>query len=603
MNIAKIIAVVCASVMCGEEKYPNPGPEVHDILSTECFSAVTRRHALANLRTQQAEASVWWQSGFIRQNGKWVTLEKAIQETQRAPLQRDYERLAKTETPEALAKWSLKNNETDRLRALVLANTPRNKLDSRTLRQIGWVEIDGQWIPPEVAYDLAKRRRLVRKSIANWGDEILKTREGLAGLRRQAQVAEKLISEIDSPDAVHAIDQILGSGDPRCQRLAAQTLARIPSAESTQILARYAVFNPLESVRKTSTQALAKRPLESFVPGVLGLLKRVRIDVQNETSIPLIHDPSLPWYDQDWLKAYRQGIRFQTVVETSTELRVHNTDLSALFLHTGRQTEIAMGSHNADFRLHGKFITKAGRRKLQKLAALYSLTCNAVETFNEQNRGMHERAIAVLTAVSDKESDDPAFWWNWWNQYTDVDASQKTLVEVEEKQTVVTFIIAWSCFAAGTPVLTETGPRSIERLRVGDRVASQDIDTGELSFRVVQKTTERPPRATRTINFSNEAIRCTGGHNFWKAGAGWVKARDLKVGDRIRTPTGTEAVTAVAEAKPAKTYNLVVEGFHTYFVGDSNLLVQDLMPIRPTDNVLPGLSRFEVSATTDEDRE
>ena len=126
-------------------------------------------------------------------------------------------------------------------------------------------------------------------------------------------------------------------------------------------------------------------------------------------------------------------------------------------------------------------------------------------------------------------------------------------------------------------------------------VLSQDVDTGELSYRAVQRTTVRSADgANSKVDFKSGAITCTAGHNFWKAGTGWVKARDLQPGDRIRTPTRTASVTAVSTASPAKTYNLVVEGFHTYFVGESGLLVQDVLPLRSTDNVSPGLSRFDV---------
>ena len=156
--------------------------------------------------------------------------------------------------------------------------------------------------------------------------------------------------------------------------------------------------------------------------------------------------------------------------------------------------------------------------------------------------------------------------------------------------------VSASCFVAGTPVITKSGTRPIEKLRIGDRVLSQDVETGELGFRVVQRTTLRPPRETVVLTFGSDKVQSTGGHNFWKAGGGWVKARDLKVGDRIRTPKGTATISHIAEGGARTTHNLVVEGFHTYFVGGSELLVQDVLPITPTDMVSPGLSRFELAS-------
>jgi hypothetical protein len=262
-------------------------------------------------------------------------------------------------------------------------------------------------------------------------------------------------------------------------------------------------------------------------------------------------------------------------------------------------SDFEIGS-SADFRFRGLTMLRPLATKLLRhrlgVEQWQVLANKQNKDAEESVRALNGKVVTALKEVLDEESHEPKFWWAWWNRYADVDAPVKEVVEVENKieQRRITFRVALSCFAAGTPVLTETGLRPIDSIRIGERVLSQDIDTGELRFRVVQKTTIRPPRKTHLINFNSDSIRCTGGHNFWKAGAGWVKARDLKVGDRIRTPTATEAVTAVSDAEAAKTYNLVVEGFHTYFVGESKLLVQDVLPITPTDNVLPGFSKFEL---------
>lgn len=213
---------------------------------------------------------------------------------------------------------------------------------------------------------------------------------------------------------------------------------------------------------------------------------------------------------------------------------------------------------------------------------------------------MNARVNAVLTAVTNEESQGPVAWWEWWNRHTDVEIV-KEIEEVEQQAVaervpfhVQTLYRGCSCFKAGTLVLTERGQQAIERIRVGDRVLSQDIETGELSLKMVERTTVRKPRATVSLHFGDDNIVCTGGHQFWLSGDGWARARDLQVGDRIRTTTGTKVVSKTESAPPMETYNLVVSGSHTYFVGESGLLVQDLLPPRPTDMVLPGLSRFEL---------
>jgi len=55
--------------------------------------------------------------------------------------------------------------------------------------------------------------------------------------------------------------------------------------------------------------------------------------------------------------------------------------------------------------------------------------------------------------------------------------------------------------------------------------------------------------------------------------------------------TGALAVGSVQDAEVAVTYNLIVADFHTYFVGKTNLLTHDNTVLRPTNAVVPGLTR------------
>jgi hypothetical protein len=64
-----------------------------------------------------------------------------------------------------------------------------------------------------------------------------------------------------------------------------------------------------------------------------------------------------------------------------------------------------------------------------------------------------------------------------------------------------------SCFGAGTPVLTRSGPQPIERVEVGDLVLSQDTVSGALSYRPVVAALHNPPAATlRVILGGGESI-------------------------------------------------------------------------------------------------
>jgi intein/homing endonuclease len=148
-----------------------------------------------------------------------------------------------------------------------------------------------------------------------------------------------------------------------------------------------------------------------------------------------------------------------------------------------------------------------------------------------------------------------------------------------------------SCFAAGTVVSTETGAQPIETIRAGDRVLSQNADTGELNYQTVLATTIRPPAPLVVIRADGEKIRATRGHPFWVSGHGWKMAKFLTAGDNLHCANGLAVIESIGEVPPERSYNLVVDEFATYFVGDQRLLVHDNTMRKPTQAIVPGLSR------------
>jgi hypothetical protein len=112
---------------------------------------------------------------------------------------------------------------------------------------------------------------------------------------------------------------------------------------------------------------------------------------------------------------------------------------------------------------------------------------------------------------------------------------QSPPIKKSRPKPVLTSWVHFSCFAAGTPVQGIDGPLPIETVRVGDRVLTQDTGTGLLSFQPVVAAYHNPPSATLRIDQGGELVIATGIHRFWSADRGWVMARDLKPGDRVRT--------------------------------------------------------------------
>jgi RHS repeat-associated protein len=147
------------------------------------------------------------------------------------------------------------------------------------------------------------------------------------------------------------------------------------------------------------------------------------------------------------------------------------------------------------------------------------------------------------------------------------------------------------CFVEGTPVETESGLKPIEEVKVGDLILSRDEKTGERSFKKALATYETPDQWIIEIQLDSEdggteTIGATAEHPFWVKARGWVGAGDLLPGDEVFTSQGgwIKVSGSTWLSKRQTVYNLEVEDYHTYFVGESGAWVHNMcaMPPRKT---------------------
>jgi hypothetical protein len=136
-------------------------------------------------------------------------------------------------------------------------------------------------------------------------------------------------------------------------------------------------------------------------------------------------------------------------------------------------------------------------------------------------------------------------------------------------------IAYFSCFVPGTPVWTQEGPVAIEKMGIGDFVLTQNPHTGEVSYRPVLATTVGEPTGVVNLQIDKETIGATLGHRFWVNGQGWAMAKHLKASSRLHSLNGFVEVHAIEQAPIVDCYNLVVDEYHTFFVGESRVLVHD----------------------------
>jgi hypothetical protein len=130
----------------------------------------------------------------------------------------------------------------------------------------------------------------------------------------------------------------------------------------------------------------------------------------------------------------------------------------------------------------------------------------------------------------------------------------------------------------------------IETIEPGDLVLSQDVNSGEIKYAAVMRTTLRPPIELYRISFAQEELRATSGHPFWVAGHGWRMVKEMKDGATLHGISRSSRIRTLKPDGQGEAYNLVVADFNTYFVGEGGVLSHDVTPRAPTQSIVPGIA-------------
>ena len=87
------------------------------------------------------------------------------------------------------------------------------------------------------------------------------------------------------------------------------------------------------------------------------------------------------------------------------------------------------------------------------------------------------------------------------------------------------------------------------------------------------------------VKTDGDEIVCTREHPFYVPVRGWAAACDLRAGDILVRSNGEYVVVEAIEHEllesPITVYNFEVEDFHTYYVGDTSVLVHNKYSIPP----------------------
>jgi len=565
---------------------------VREALQREVYGLDQDREQLlsAALKAAPDNAAARWHQGYVRSaTGEWIKADDKSNKKRQALL-KGYENLRGTYADTAtdqleLADWCAKHALREQERVHLLRVCELNPDHSGARQRLNFVRIGNEWVSRDEIARQQARDGAAQKALAHWTPLIQKLASQLAASdlnKREAAAAQ--IKQIHDPAALPALQQVLGTRGEEMELLVVETTARMTDPAAVAALARHAVFSPSLFVRHTAATKLQACDRDSYVPLLVSSMFTPVVSQIAEVALP----------------NGRIGYRHAFLRE--------GADRHELLILDTQYRRIA--APNGDVRESMNVAANDAQRTAWRME-------QAAAAQNAATRALNDRIAWVLsTATHEKLPAVPDDWWSWWNDQNEVFVQgSKPVATVQLARTVAIVetdpnslgsgngtgaagsgsrsISAsggrMDCLAAGTPVWTERGEVAIEKVRAGDLVLSRDVESGELAFKPVLRTTVRPASPLVKIYAGNETFETSGGHLFWVSGEGWVKSRMLETGMVLHTADGPARVTHVAEAPAEQTYNLVVADFNTYFVGQQKVLSHDNTVRRPTSVVVPGL--------------
>jgi peptidoglycan hydrolase-like protein with peptidoglycan-binding domain len=142
------------------------------------------------------------------------------------------------------------------------------------------------------------------------------------------------------------------------------------------------------------------------------------------------------------------------------------------------------------------------------------------------------------------------------------------------------------CFTGDTLVDTTDGLKRIDEIEIGDFVLSKNVETGDTDYKEVLNTYEKSTNEFIYLYTDDEVIETTKNHLFF-VDDWWQTAEKIDVGDKVLTSEENYKEIEKIEVKllnePEKIYNLNVDEYHTYFVGEEKLLVHNMCTPTMTD--------------------
>jgi hypothetical protein len=549
-----------------------------------------------------------------------------------------------------LARWCSKHKLEDQARAHLTRVLEFNPNHAEARQHLGFRSVNGTWVDE---HDIAEAQTFADKAsagAAKWGPRLEKLHARLAnGNAGQRERARAELLAIRDSDAVGAIEVVFCRQTSEMALLGIELLKNIQSPQAAAVLAWHATFSPWPQVRQAAATALRSQEKHDYVPLLLAAAQTSTgpqtrgadsaggpTSPGDSTSPASSTSPGTPahatyprvpevrmvyrldhstssysWSTVEPLKEHPYWwqipqARFDpkspdpVAKKTSTTV-TQGGDRSTL---QKREYYVVRGDRIQTLRTDNKVTTN--RETLTPVPALvyprYPQQANPyppqadTPSYNNQPTARTTACSALAEVTGQKGARSPSEWWDWWYDYNEVyQPSSKRPKALERSNSKAATggeaqVQRDDCLAAGTLVCAETGPTVIDKIAVGDRVFCCDPETGCLALKPVLRKTVRPEGRLLKIRAGGEEFEASGGHVFWVAGRGWIKARDLHEGMQLHTIRGTVPVEDIKPGTVQTTFSLVSADFHTFFAGKGMVLTHDNTIRPPTDRIVPGLA-------------
>ncbi|MCC9600701.1 Hint domain-containing protein [Stieleria sp. JC731] len=466
-----------------------------------------------------------------------------------------------------LARWCRSNKLSDRERMHWENVLQFDRSNSEARSRLQMRVYKGNWVSLD---DITAQRRTDNQreqALKQWMPVISKLAKDTKNPSptRRAE-AWRAIGAIDDANAIPALEQHTHKCDVSLQKHLLETIGRIKDQSSSNALVRLSLELNDSQSRMNAAMQLQQHPVHSYAPQYLDQLNT---PIEYRSTLNRMGDALV----SQMVIRQERADDVVTLAKTSNAGITTNTPLARQTLAYQRM-----------------MLTEYNFQR-QRIAQTKRLIDTRNDGFQLSNGRIYE---ALRVATGEAVDDSPKAWWDWWkgyNEYYIPDNKQQVfLAQTESRQgsIIIPTPPRSECFPAGTLVHTETGKRPIESIRSGDKVLSRDTDTGELMYKLVVRTTVRPPSDTMRMIVSGEVITATVGHPFWVVGQGWTMAKDLNPGDQLHGIEDAGTLEVIEGGLPTEAFNLVVDGTNNYFVGDVGYLVHDNVVRSSNRNPIPG---------------